>query len=43
MALGPTQPLEEKSARDLPGCKGWAEGQPGLEADNFNDICEPIV
>jgi hypothetical protein len=39
MALGPTQPLEEMSTRNLPGGKG----QPVRRADNLNAICESIV
>jgi hypothetical protein len=39
MALGSTQPLTEKSARNLPGGKG----RPARKADNLTAICEPIV
>jgi hypothetical protein len=39
MALGSTQPLTEKSTRNLPGGKG----RPARKADNFAAICEPIV
>jgi hypothetical protein len=38
MALGPTQPLTEMSARNLPGGKG----RPARKAD-LTAICEPIV
>jgi hypothetical protein len=38
MAPGSTQPLTEKSTRDLPGGKG----RPALKAD-LTVICEPIV
>jgi hypothetical protein len=38
MALGLTQPLTEKSTRNLPGGKG----RPACEADNLTAICEPI-
>jgi hypothetical protein len=38
MALGSTQPLTEKSTRNLPGGKG----RPARKADNFTAICEPI-
>jgi hypothetical protein len=39
MALGSTQPLTEKSTRNLPGGKGW----PVHKADNLTAVCEPIV
>jgi hypothetical protein len=39
MALGPTQPLTEMSARNLPGGKE----RPARKADNFIAICEPVV
>jgi hypothetical protein len=39
MALGSTQPLTEKSTRNLLGGKG----RPAREADNLAAICEQIV
>jgi hypothetical protein len=39
MALGSTQPLTEKSTRDLPG----GSGRPARKADNLNAICEMTV
>jgi hypothetical protein len=39
MALGPTQPLTEMSARNLSGGKG----RPARKADNLIAIYEPIV
>jgi hypothetical protein len=39
MALESTQPLTEKSTRNLPGCKG----RPERKADNLTTICESIV
>jgi hypothetical protein len=39
MALGSTQSLTEMSTRHLPGGKG----RPARKADNFTDICEPII
>jgi hypothetical protein len=39
MALGSTQPLTEKSTRNLPGAKGL----PARKADNPTAIHEPIV
>jgi hypothetical protein len=38
MALGSTQPLTEKSTRNLPGRKG----RPARKADNLTAICELI-
>jgi hypothetical protein len=39
MVLGSTQPLTEKSIRNIPGGKG----RPARKADKFTAICEPIV
>jgi hypothetical protein len=39
MALVSTQPLTEKSTRNLPAGKG----RPARKADNLTAICEPIV
>jgi hypothetical protein len=39
MVLRSTQPMTEKSTRNLPGVKG----QPARKADNLTTICEPIV
>jgi hypothetical protein len=39
MALGPTQPLTEKSTRNLPLSKGHQT----RKADNLTAIYEPIV
>jgi hypothetical protein len=39
MALGSTQPLTEKSTRNIPG----GEGRPARKADNLTTICELIV
>jgi hypothetical protein len=39
MALGSIQPLTEMSIRDLPGGKK----RPSRRAENFADICKPIV
>jgi hypothetical protein len=39
MDLGSTQPLIEKSTRDLP----WGKGLPARKADNLTAICEPTV
>jgi hypothetical protein len=39
MALGSTQPLTDKSTRNLPGGKGL----PAQKADNLTANCEPIV
>jgi hypothetical protein len=38
MALGSTQPLTERSTRNLPGDKG----RPARKADNLTAICESI-
>jgi hypothetical protein len=39
MALGLTQPLTEKSTRNLPGGEEW----PAHKGDNLTAICEPTV
>jgi hypothetical protein len=39
MSLGSTEPLTEKSTRNLPGVKG----RPARKADNLTAICELIV
>jgi hypothetical protein len=39
MALEQTQPLTEKSTRNLPDSTGW----PARKADNLTAVCEPIV
>jgi hypothetical protein len=39
MALGSTQPLTEKSTRNIPG----GEGRPARKADNLTAVYEPIV
>jgi hypothetical protein len=39
MVLESTQPITEKSARNLPGM----QGRPARETDNLKAICEPIV
>jgi hypothetical protein len=39
MALGPTQPLTERSTRNLPRGKG----RPTLKADSLTAMCELIV
>jgi hypothetical protein len=39
MTLGSTQPLTDKSTRNLPGVKG----RPARKADSLTIICEPIV
>jgi hypothetical protein len=39
MALGSTQPLTEKSTRNLPRDKA----RPVRKTDNLTAICEPIV
>jgi hypothetical protein len=39
MALGPTQPLTEMSARNLPGGKG----RPASKADSLTAVREPII
>jgi hypothetical protein len=39
MALESTQPLSEKSTRNLPGSKGL----PARKADNLTAVCEPIM
>jgi hypothetical protein len=39
MALWSTQPLTEKSARNLP----WGKGPPAHKTDNLTTICEPVV
>jgi hypothetical protein len=40
MALEFTQPLTDKSIRNLPGDKGF---RPALKAYNLTAICEPTV
>jgi hypothetical protein len=42
MALGFTQPLAEKSAGDLSGCKALSARE-ALRDLNLTAICEPIV
>jgi hypothetical protein len=39
MAVGSTQSLTDMSTRNLP----WGKARPARKADNFTDICEPIV
>jgi hypothetical protein len=42
MALGSTQPLTERSTRNLPE-GGGGKGRPARKADNLTATCEPIV
>jgi hypothetical protein len=42
MTLGLTQPLTEMSTKNFLG-GGGGKGRQAHRADNFTDICEPIV